>query len=45
MREGEIPDRFRAYPRRVQAMHRHLRKQVRAKEPAIASARRPVAPE
>ncbi len=45
MRDGEIPDRFRAYPRRVQAMHRHLRKNIGGKEPAIASARRPVEPQ
>ncbi len=28
LREGEIPARFHAYPRRVQAVHRKLRRSV-----------------
>ncbi|WP_242345141.1 lytic transglycosylase domain-containing protein [Anaeromyxobacter terrae] len=36
LREGEIPARFHAYPRRVQAMHRKLRRSVGG--PAVASA-------
>jgi hypothetical protein len=46
LRDGEIPERFHAYPRRVQAVHRHLRRNIGASEPrALAVARRPVAPE
>ena len=45
LREGEIPERFQAYPRRVQAVHRKLRRNVVAPVPplAVASAREAVA--
>jgi hypothetical protein len=42
LREGEIPERFQAYPRRVQALHRKLRRNVTAAPVpplAVASAR------
>ncbi len=44
LREGEIPERFQAYPRRVQAVHRKLRRNVVAPVPplAVASAREAV---
>ncbi len=40
--DGEIPERFRAYPRRVKAVHRSLRRHLAAREPpALAAARSP----
>ena len=45
LREGEIPERFHAYPRRVQAVHRKLRRDVvapRSAALAVASAREAV---
>jgi hypothetical protein len=46
LREGEIPERFHAYPRRVKAVHRTLRRHAGA-APALAAvgARRPATPE
>jgi hypothetical protein len=44
LREGEIPERFHAYPRRVQAMHRKMRRHADP-SPARALARAPVVPE
>jgi soluble lytic murein transglycosylase-like protein len=38
LREGEIPERFQSYPRRVQAMHRKLRRNVVAPIPPLAVA-------
>lgn len=42
LREGDVPARFRAYPRRVMAEHRRLRRSVGIEPaPAVAEARRP----
>ncbi len=40
LRDGEIPERFHAYPRRVKAVHRTLTRHAGA-APAVAAARRP----
>jgi hypothetical protein len=43
LREGAIPERFHAYPRRIQAVHRKLRRHEPG--PALALARTPAVPE
>jgi soluble lytic murein transglycosylase len=35
--DGEIPERFQAFPRRVKAVHRSLRRHLEARRPAAAS--------
>jgi soluble lytic murein transglycosylase-like protein len=44
LRDGAIPERFHAYPRRVQAVHRKLRRGAGTPPSALAVARAPVAP-
>jgi soluble lytic murein transglycosylase-like protein len=45
LRDGEIPERFHVYPRRVKAEHRKLRRGLAAPAgPAVADARAPGAP-
>jgi soluble lytic murein transglycosylase-like protein len=44
LREGEIPERFHAYPRRIKAEHRKLRRTLGV-DAGLASARTPSAPE